>query len=158
MKAVRAAVDRVLETILAALFAAMTIDLAWQVATRFLLARPSPYTEELARFLVIWLGLLGAAYALGGRMHLAIELWQGTAAGRRWSRRASSAATLAFALGILGAGGGSLVALQVELGQRSPALGLPMGWVYAALPIAGGLMAFYVAAEAVERWRQAGGG
>ena len=135
---------------LAALFAAMTLDVAWQVATRFLLGRPSPWTEELARFLLVWLGLIGASYALGRRMHLAIELFERRARWRRWSRRSALAVTLAFALAVLGLGGAHLVALQLELGQRSAALAVPMGWIYAALPIAGGLMAFYALAELID--------
>ncbi|HVR28111.1 MAG TPA: TRAP transporter small permease [Thermoanaerobaculia bacterium] len=150
MQGARAVVDRALEALLAALFAALTLDVGWQVATRFLLGRPSPWSEELARFLLIWLGLLGASYALGRRMHLAIELFARRVQWRRWSRRFTLASTLAFALAVLGAGGTHLVALQLELGQRSAALAIPMGWVYLALPIAGGLMAFYTLAELAE--------
>jgi len=147
MRAARAIVDRALEAILVVLFAALVADVAWQVATRFVLRRPSPYTEELARFLLVWLGLLGASYGFGRRLHLAIELWEARPAWRRWSRRAATATTFVFALLVLGAGGGRLVALQAELGQRSAAIGIPIGWVYAALPIAGALLAFYAAAD-----------
>jgi TRAP-type C4-dicarboxylate transport system permease small subunit len=149
MRTVRAAVDRGLEAVLAVLFATMTSTVVWQVAARYLIGRPSPWTDELARFLLIWLGLLGASYASGRRLHLAIELWERSVVWRRWSRRISLLATLAFGALVLGAGGGFLVALQSDLGQRSAALGLPLGCVYAVLPISGALVAFYAIAELI---------
>ena len=50
-----------LEKILATLMGLLVIDVIWQVSTRFILNNPSSFTDELARFLLIWLGLLGAA-------------------------------------------------------------------------------------------------
>jgi TRAP-type C4-dicarboxylate transport system permease small subunit len=63
-------IDLALEKVLIALMAIMTINVIWQVATRyltFIFENPSSYTEELARFMLIWVGLLGAAYATGKR-------------------------------------------------------------------------------------------
>ena len=71
-------VDRALELILATVMAAMVLAVLWQVATRYLLRDPSSLTEELARFGLMWLGLLGASYGFGQRAHLAIELLPGT--------------------------------------------------------------------------------
>ena len=58
----------------------MVLNVSWQVLTRYLaqfhiIDQASTATEELARFLLIWLGLLGASYATGQKMHLAIDLW-----------------------------------------------------------------------------------
>ena len=41
---------------------------------RFILKDPSSFTEELAGFLLIWIGLLGASYALYTRAHLGIDI------------------------------------------------------------------------------------
>jgi TRAP-type C4-dicarboxylate transport system permease small subunit len=54
----------------------MVLNVAWQVLTRFVLQNPSSYTEELARYLLIWLGLLGAGYCVGQRSHLAIDIYR----------------------------------------------------------------------------------
>ena len=35
----------------------------WQVIARYLLSQPPPWTEELARFAMVWAGLLGASCA-----------------------------------------------------------------------------------------------
>ena len=56
-------ITKVLEIFLIILMAAIVIDVVWQIFTRFILRDPSSYTEELAGFLLIWIGLLGASYA-----------------------------------------------------------------------------------------------
>ncbi|NIX00358.1 MAG: TRAP transporter small permease subunit, partial [Phycisphaerae bacterium] len=51
----------------------LVIDVTWQVITRFVLKNPSSWTEELATYLLIWVGLLGAAVALHRGAHLGID-------------------------------------------------------------------------------------
>lgn len=148
MKAMRRQVDRLVEACLALLMVALVAVVCWQVASRFLLRAPSSYTEEAARFLLIWVGLLGAAYALGRRMHLSIDLlarWR-----PRWMgalERSASASTIAFAALVMGLGGGRLMWIVLDLEQTSAALGWKLGWVYTALPLSGALLCFYALAE-----------
>ena len=152
MRRLRALVDRSLERVLAMLMALMVVNVCWQIVTRFVLRNPSSFTEEAARFLLIWVGLLGASYALGQRMHLAIDVlarWQ--PAWRPGLRAGSLAATAAFAFLVLGVGGARLVLLTLELGQTSAALGWSLGYVYVALPLCGALMTFYALSELSER-------
>ncbi len=56
------------------LMAIMTVDVLWGVFTRYALGQQASWSEELARFLLIWIGILGAAYASGKNYHLAIDL------------------------------------------------------------------------------------
>lgn len=74
MTRVRKVVDRVLETTLAVLMASMVLLVLWQVFTRFVLRDPSSVTEELVRFGLIWVSLLGAAYGFGQKHHLSMDL------------------------------------------------------------------------------------
>ena len=143
----KARVDRVLEATLAALMAAMVLAVLWQVATRYLLRDPSSVTEELARFGMMWLGLLGASYGFGQKAHLAIDLIPR-------SRRLDLivAATVAlFALTVLVIGGSRLVDATIALGQTSAALQLQRGYVYVALPLSGPFIIFYTIEAAIAR-------
>jgi len=138
--------DRVLGWLLAAIMGASVVNVLWQVLTRFVLGSPSSYTEELARYLLIWIGLLGAAYAGGQHLHLAIDLLPTSLRGQR---RTIVVVIInfcigAFAVGILVIGGMRLVALTLSLGQTSAALGIPIGYVYLALPLSGLMMTWYV--------------
>jgi TRAP-type C4-dicarboxylate transport system permease small subunit len=48
-----------------------------------------------------------------------------------------------FSIGVLMVGGTRLVTLVLELGQRSAALGVPLGWIYAVLPLSGTAILLY---------------
>lgn len=145
----RSSLDRILGGVLVALMAVAVVNVLWQVTTRFVLGSPSSITEELARYLLIWIGVLGAGYAVGQRAHLALELLPENLEGRalRRLRQGILGCIGLFALFILVIGGGRLVYLQFMLGQTSPALGLPLGAVYLVVPLTGAVILAYVALE-----------
>ncbi|MFR9660201.1 MAG: TRAP transporter small permease subunit, partial [Rikenellaceae bacterium] len=70
---IRAKIDKILGGALAVILSAMVVDVVWQVMSRYLFASPSIFTDELAAFLLIWLGILGGAYVYGQGEHLAIS-------------------------------------------------------------------------------------
>ena len=71
---IRRKIDLYLGYILALIMGIMVINVLWQVFTRFIMGSPSSFTDELARYLMIWVGVLGAAYMSGKRMHVAIDI------------------------------------------------------------------------------------
>ncbi len=141
----RSVADRVLGWVLAVLMGVSVINVLWQVFTRYVLANPSSFTEELARYLLIWIALLGAAYAVGRRMHLAIDALPSALTGRMRHFLGVLAQVLValFALSVLVVGGIRLVSLTLTLGQTSAALHVPLGYVYLALPVSGLLIMWY---------------
>lgn len=141
--------DSVLGGVLVALMVVAVLNVLWQVTTRFVLGEPSTVTEELARYLLIWIGVLGAGYAVGQRAHLALELLPEKLEGR--ARRRLEFVVIggmaAFALLVLVVGGGRLVYLQFLLGQTSPTLGWPLGAIYTVVPLSGLIMLTYAALQ-----------
>jgi TRAP-type C4-dicarboxylate transport system permease small subunit len=144
-QALKARVDLMLGWLLSALMGLAVVNVLWQVFTRYVLASPSAYTDELSRYLLIWVGLLGAAYAAGKRMHLAIDLLPNKLTGKAHEALALiiELAIFLFALVVMVFGGMRLVALQLLLEQTSAALRVPLGYVYLALPVSGLLIMFY---------------
>lgn len=140
-------IDAVLAWVLVALMAAMTVTVTWQVATRYLLGSPSSITEELATFLLIWVSLLGAAYALRVGAHLGVDVVVRRLRGkaRRRAEAAVFVVVIAFSLIVLLYGGSRLVYVTIKLNQLSAALQVPMGYVYLVLPLSGLLMVYYAA-------------
>jgi TRAP-type C4-dicarboxylate transport system permease small subunit len=138
---------------------AAVLNVVWQVFSRHGLAAPSSFTEELARMLLMWMGLLGAAYASGRGMHLAIDLLPRSLEGAARVRleRWICLAILGFALGAMVWGGSRLVWMTFRLEQLTAAMRIPLGYVYLALPISGLLMSFYAWADLTAR-REAGSG
>ena len=70
----RKKIDIILANFLVIIMAVMVINVLWQVASRFILGSPSSFTDELARYLMIWVGILGAAYVSGRNLHVAIDV------------------------------------------------------------------------------------
>ena len=139
------ALERILGWFLVVVMGVSVANVLWQVFTRFVLANPSSYTEELARYLLIWIGLIGAAYASGRQLHLAIDLLPRAVSG--WTSIALQVLirviVAGFAVAVLMYGGVHLVRITLSLGQTSAALRIPIGWVYMALPISGVLIAWF---------------
>ncbi|HHI2542184.1 TRAP transporter small permease [Klebsiella quasipneumoniae subsp. similipneumoniae] len=80
---IKLAVDRTIAAFSVAVMIALVVCVVWQVFSRYVLNQPSTLTDELARFLMIWVGLLGAAYTVGAQRHLAIDLLTMTLSPRR---------------------------------------------------------------------------
>lgn len=137
--------DRFLEHFLASLMALMLISVSWQVISRYLLGDASSFTDELARYLLIWIGALGAAYAAGQRMHLAIDLLPSKLKGKNKYRLAIviNLFIIFFCLTVLVIGGSRLVYITYTLGQTSASMQLPMSYVYSILPLSGILIIYY---------------
>lgn len=143
--AIKHRVDTALGWLLAALMGLAVVNVVWQVGSRYLLRSPSGFTDELARYVLIWVGLLGAAYAAGQRMHLAIDLLPQKLTGRARHLLGMliEGIVLLFALLVMVVGGIRLMALTLMLEQTSAALRVPLGYVYLVLPLSGLLIAFY---------------
>ena len=144
-------IDKYLERILVVIMALMVLSVLWQVFARYILSAPSSFTEELSRFLFIWIGVLGTAYASGKRTHLAITILPQklSAAKRRLLNILINILIALFALTIMIIGGVNLVYVNYSLGQVSAALNLPLSVVYSIVPLSGVLIVYYKIHEIV---------
>ena len=143
---IRKIIDKMLETLLIILMAVLVIDVLWQVASRYLLTSPSSITDELAGFLLIWVGLLGAAYVAGLNGHLAIDLLLQHLDEKRQKRLQLIINLLVFifAVAVLLIGGTWLVCTRFYLSVTSASMELNLGYVYLALPLSGLLTSYYM--------------
>jgi TRAP-type C4-dicarboxylate transport system permease small subunit len=125
--------------------AGMTINVLWQVFSRFILQTPSSFTEELARYMLVWLGILGASYVAGQKMHLAIDLLSTKLEGKSKSILEITIQTFVFlfAFFVMFVGGIRLVTITFYLNQISAALQVQLGYIYLVIPISGLLMMYY---------------
>lgn len=137
--------NRVLEVFLVILMSVLVIDVLWQVFSRYLLASPSSFTDELAGFLLIWVGLLGAAYVAGRKEHLAIDILIQKSPPERQRKLQYLIHSLIFlfALFVMFVGGTILMYTRFVLQVKSAALQLSLGYVYIIIPISGLIIMFY---------------
>ncbi len=145
MKKIIYCADAFLKAALLITVTAMVSNVIWQVATRFLLNDPSSFTEEIARFLLIWLGLLGGCYAYRNNAHIGLDIVSKKLTGKTktFISFTSLAVVALFSVIVLMYGGGKLVLLTLSLKQSSSSLGIPMGYIYVVIPISGLLIALY---------------
>ncbi len=145
MGTLRKSVNRSLEKILIFLMGILVLDVLWQVFSRYIMSSPSSFTDEMAGFLLIWVGLLGAAYVSGRNEHLAIDLFiqKSNPNRQKWLHRLISLLIIFFAVTVLIIGGSWLAYTRFALHVRSAALNLPLGYVYLVLPLSGFLILFF---------------
>lgn len=138
-------INKTLEVFLVVIFAILVIDVLGQVFSRYILNTSFAFTEELARFCLIWLSILGAAYLNSKREHLSMDfLYQ------KFSENNKKKALfiieiliILFALVVMVIGGFNLVYTTLHLGQLSGTLRIPLGYIYAILPFSGLLIIFF---------------
>ena len=138
-------VTKYLSWFLMVLMALIVLDVSWQVFTRFVLRNSSSWTEEMARFLLIWIGVLGASYTLHTRLHLGIDILTYKLVGTKKQVVEVIIYTLValFALIVMVIGGFKLMAMTFQLNQISASIGIKIGYIYFVIPLSGLLMIFY---------------
>lgn len=137
--------NRTLEVTLIFLMTVLVLDVLWQVFSRYLLSSPSSFTDELAGYLLIWVGVLGAAYVAGRKEHLAIDILirKSPPARKRRLLYLIHALVFLFALTVMVTGGVVLMYTRFVLQVKSAALQLPLGYVYSVLPLSGLIIMYY---------------
>ena len=111
-----------------------------QVIFRFVLKIPAAWTEETARYAFIWMSYIGSAYATKKSTHIRVDVLDNYVGktGKEVLWWVSQSLFLLFAIIITKTGIEMLVSLGSKP-QTSPALKIPMQWVYACLPVGMGL-------------------
>ena len=138
--------NKAIETFLVLIFSLLVLDVVWQVVSRYVVGQSSSFTEEFARFALIWLTVLGAAYINGQKEgHLSMDFLLSKLPLEKQKKRQKIIQLIMaiFALVVMIIGGGNLVYITLKLGQISPALLVPLGLVYAIVPISGAIIIFF---------------
>ncbi|MEM0965823.1 MAG: TRAP transporter small permease [Verrucomicrobiota bacterium] len=134
-----------LQVLLVAVFLFLVVDVLWGVGSRYLFGNQAAWSEELARLLMVWLVLLGAALASREERHLGLDVvvrsWSKDL--QRWAKVTVWIVVTVFAFLVMLWGGWQLVVQRFDSGQTMPALGIAKGWFYLALPVSGLLITLF---------------
>lgn len=133
--------------------AMMVVTTLIGVLDRFVIGSGQSWPEELARFTLIWTSLISAAVAAKHGQHYRLSFV--------YDRIGRCGAAVIDVLCIAGLGvvcwqGIQLV--RIFNNQISPALGLPMSYVYAAVPVSAVLIGGYLLRHLIARWRPGASG
>ena len=127
-----------LEGFLAFLLAILVCDVLLGVVSRYVFGAQVEWTEELARYLLVWIGITGAAAAFARKKHLGLDVlvlfFPGSS--RRKTTVISDIVCLFFTFVVFLYGGTILTIQAFAVNHILPALQIPYGFVFLALPVA----------------------
>ncbi len=135
--------DENIEKILLSFLSIIMIFIVFlQVVMRYVFKNSLHWSEEIARFSLIWLVFIGISYAVKKNKHIKIDvlLMLFKSKGRILLNLVSDLLFLLFALFVVFYGF-DVSSKLLAFGQKSPANHIPMGYVYAAAPVGFGLAA-----------------
>lgn len=145
MKVLRVLNDKIEEVFLVILMAAAVILVTAQIITRFVTKTPLPWSEEIARYIFLWLVWVGAAFATKERKHIRIDVVINRLPqlGQRACTIVSTIVWIAFVIFMVGISV-TLTQSVFQGGQTATGSGLPMWIPYASIPVGMALMLFRI--------------
>ena len=148
MKVVKKIADNFEGYCCAVMLAVMSVVVFLQVIFRFVIKASLPWSEELSRYLLVYITYFGCAYGIKTGAHLGVEAFV-----LILPKTVQKAINVLVQIGglvvcvLILKSGADIVFSQMQSGQLSPAMRLPMWTIYSAIPIG---MAFCVIRYAVE--------
>ncbi|PKM54158.1 MAG: TRAP transporter small permease [Firmicutes bacterium HGW-Firmicutes-5] len=134
MKKIRFFLDQLVNVSVILCVIGMIIVIFMQVIFRFIFNNPLSWSEELARYLFVWITFLGASICARERGHIGMDFvvskfpdkWQSIVEHIGLLLMIVTSITIAIT---------SMETVISNFGQTSPALRLNMGFIYSAIPI-----------------------
>lgn len=148
MKVVKKIADNFEGYCCAVMLAVMSVVVFLQVIFRFVIKASLPWSEELSRYLLVYITYFGCAYGIKTGAHLGVEAFV-----LILPKTVQKAINVLVQIGglvvcvLILKFGADIVFSQMQSGQLSPAMRLPMWTIYSAIPIG---MAFCVIRYAIE--------
>lgn len=137
MKKLEAILDKTMSSIMSLVMLVLIIFGTWQIFSRWILGDPSTFTDELLRYLLIWAGMIGAAYCFFHDKHIKLTLLTSRLKGKTLLilNIISEIAVIVFVVYVYIYGGYQMVVQNMT--QLTAVMRLPMSMIYACLPVSG---------------------
>jgi len=131
--------DLIVRWLIVVLFFFMVFSTLFQVISRYVFKSPLFWTEETARYLLVWISFLGATTALKRNMHVAVNFLLNLFPEKTKSKigllgKIFILVFLAYTIR------GGIILSRINLHQLSPALRIPMFWPYMVIPLSATIM------------------
>jgi TRAP-type C4-dicarboxylate transport system permease small subunit len=139
-----------------ALIVAMTTVTFAQVFFRFVIVHSLPWSEEFSRYSLVWVSFLGASIALKRGLHIGVQAFvtKLSQEGRRLIYLITLVMITFFLIVVITKG---FQMASFNMRQSSPAMRIPMGFPYLAVPIGSLIMVIHLLDELILGWRRRAG-
>jgi TRAP-type C4-dicarboxylate transport system permease small subunit len=141
--------NQTIKYILFSLLTVLIIAVFAQVVFRFVINQPLAWTEELARYCLVWITFLGAAYAMSHKAHVGLDLFKNSLPLKGQKLLSILAALVSSSFFVIMTVKG-LELMGKSMTQLSPVLQIPMGVIYAVMPISALILIINVLGITVE--------
>ena len=148
LRRIERGLDAIIQPVVFAGMAALIGVITLQIVSRVLFTAVG-WTEEVARFLLVWITFLAGTLAFQRGRHIAVTFVVDALPGRlrQIARIAALLIVLAFMITLIVIG---YRYMQVQSFQKSASLRLSMTYVYAVMPICAAIMAWYALVDIIE--------
>ena len=148
LRRIERGLDAIIQPVVFAGMAALIGVITLQIVSRVLFTAVG-WTEEVARFLLVWITFLAGTLAFQRGRHIAVTFVVDALPGRlrQIARLAALLIVLAFMITLIVIG---YRYMQVQSFQKSASLRLSMTYVYAVMPICAAIMAWYALVDIIE--------
>ncbi|RBI66331.1 TRAP transporter small permease [Vreelandella sulfidaeris] len=148
LRRIERGLDAIIQPVVFAGMAALIGVITLQIVSRVLFTAVG-WTEEVARFLLVWITFLAGTLAFQRGRHIAVTFMVDALPGRlrQIARIAALLVVLAFMITLIVIG---YRYMQVQSFQKSASLRLSMTYVYAVMPICAAIMAWYALVDIIE--------
>jgi TRAP-type C4-dicarboxylate transport system permease small subunit len=150
-----AAVNRCIEYLLFGLGFSMAILVAVQVFCRYILNSSLFWSEELARYMLVWLSFFGATVAYYHHLHPGVDVLTSRLSAVKQQISQLVVHLISMVLALVMVISGTQFAWFVRM-QISPALGLPKWIILAVIPLSGTVLFFYALTFLVQTIKRGG--
>ena len=143
---------RLLTWLMVGTIAVLIVPVTLQIVSRYTALIPSwIWTEELSRFLFIWMVMLGAMIGVREGSHFEVDVWPELAPRpAALLRIVSNLLVLVFALVFVGWG---IEFVRFGWNQHSELAELPMPFIFLAWPVAGASWVLFLGESLVQNFR-----
>ena len=143
LHSIRKGIDMILSAVCVFIFAVMVVVGTYQIVSRYFFNSPSTVSEELLTYSFTWMALLASAYVFGKRDHMRMGFIADKLTGtpRKILEIVIECLVMILAASVMVYGGFTI--MQLTMTQVTASLGIPMGVVYAVVPLSGIRIVFY---------------
>ncbi|SFO89965.1 TRAP transporter small permease [Salibacterium halotolerans] len=133
-------VNKCVKYVASIMFVALAVLVFFQVITRFVINFPLAWSEEISRYLTIYIVFLGSALAVRNKEHIAIDFLFDIVSAAKKKKLQLIVSIISTVFFIILCYYGTVLTITV-IGQVTPTLQFSIAWVYAAVPIGSFVMA-----------------
>ena len=158
MKILKILDEKLEEYFLVVLLFIMVVLIFAQIVMRYVFSNSLSWSEELSRYLFLWITWVGSSYGVKKKSHVAITVLEKKmpGAGKVVLTVIISLIWLCFAL-FLSIKGFELFNKIAEMDVRSPSMQMPMKFAYASVPVGATLMTLRLIQNFIEYFRKVKG-